>query len=281
VPTASYDEHGALPPVDTLRPIPLTDIAQVKQWRSGAETGARRIGIAGAFIGACLGLAVGGYAAEYDDEADDSNVEYYVVGAMMGATIVGMAGLVTGAGVGAMVHGWYPLQPGRIEPPAPAPEVVVEDPTFSRLLVEAGWSTSAGDAFETSGLGVAVGLLGRPAPTLEMGPVLRYHALDGRVDEPPAAGGATFTMIQPVGTISLDLRCQSASAGWRPWIDGGLGWSLANDVYPSAHLGVGLRLRVDPAHDYGVSVRRHMALRSLDDGIENYWTVGATFGFTL
>jgi len=88
-------------------------------------------------------------------------------------------------------------------------------------------------------------------------------------------------MIQPVGTISLDLRCQSASAGWRPWIDGGLGWSLANDLYPSAHLGVGLRWRVDPAHDYGVSVRRHMALRHLDDGIENYWTVGATFGFTL
>ena len=265
---------------DSLVAIPLPDIARVQQWRSGSERGASIGATSGSIVGALFGLGLGALIAGFNGR-EASDVAPMIVAPLGGMAVGGMAGSVLGAGVGATTRSWYTVWPDdhwRAPPPPASPEA---PPPETRLLLEAGRAANTGSVFDVSGASLAVGLFRRQSAQLELGPVIRYQALDGVVDVPPRQGNGTYTLLEPIATISLDLRWQPASPGLRPCLDGGLGFSLSNDLYPSAHVGAGLRARDSRGRDYGVMFRRHAALRDLGDGIDGYWTLAASFAFSL
>ncbi len=276
-------------------PVVLSQVARVQQRRSGAAEGRETGGRSGFVIGALLGGLVGSALAGLGGE-ETSDVPVIIGCAMAGGAVTGMAGSLLGAGVGATSHAWHAVWPeddkARAGAIAAARAAAASDksqtdkspiekpPVYTRVLVEFGHAAAAGDTYDTKGLELGAGLLGRPAPGVDLGPVIRFHALGGRADVPPSSGNGTYTELQSIATISLDLRWTPATAGWRPWLDGGLGVSLANDVFTSAHLGLGLRLRDSHGHDYGLTVRRHAALVDVTDGLDGWWTAGAVITFS-
>lgn len=264
---------------DSLVAIALPDIARVQQWRSGSERGASIGATSGSVVGALFGLGLGALIASFNDR-HASDLAPMIVAPLGGLAVGGTAGSLLGAGVGATTRSWYTVWPDehwRAPPPA-SPQA---PPPATRLLLEAGRSANTGAVYDVSGASLGIGLFRRQSPQLELGPAIRYQALDGVVDVPPRQGNGTYTLLEPIATISLDLRWQSPSPGLRPCLDGGLGFSLSNDLYPSAHLGAGLRARDGRGRDYGVVFRRHTALRTLGDGIDGYWTLAASFAFSL
>ena len=110
--------------------------------------------------------------------------------------------------------------------------------------------------------------------------MVRYHAFSGHLEAPAEGGRADPAELKPVYSFSLELRLQDRGPGWRPWLDGGVGWYLANDSHPGAHLGAGLRLRDAHGHDYGLFIRRHFALQRVSEGVGSFWTAGASLALS-
>lgn len=264
---------------DSLAVIALPDVARVQQWRSGSEQGAKFGAISVGIVGGLLGVFVGGLAAAFND-SHDSDVLPMIIGPLGGIAVGAMAGSLIGAGLGATTRSWYTIWPAEWHEPPPPPEPELPRPE-ARLLLEAGRSASTDDAYDVSGAGLAIGLFRRQSAQVELGPAVRYQALSAIVDVPPRVGSGTYTQLEPIATISFDVRWQPAAPGLRPCVDGGLGYSLSNDLYPSAHLGVGLRARDAHERDYGVMFRRHAAVGRPDEGVDGYWTVAASFAFSL
>lgn len=275
-------EHG--------QSLALADIARIEQQQSGFREGARWAGMTGTVIGGLLGGWIGAQASGWGDGDGAPTFEAIAVGASLGMVMLGLPAAVIGGGVGALAENWTTLYPPGLvtAPPPPSDEdrrAVDRERrrprTRARLLLESGWSTGSADRLESAGLAFSAALLTRLSPTLEYGPAFSYHALDTVVDVPPRSTSNTMTSVPPVASMGVDVRCQSSAPGARPWLDGGLGLVLSNDMHIGAHLGCGYRVRDGHGRDYGVFVRRQVPLAKQVDAIGGFWTLGAGFTFGL
>jgi hypothetical protein len=272
------------------QPLALADIARIEQQQSGFREGAQWAGLTGTVIGGLIGGWLGAQASGLGDDDGSPTFEAIAVGASLGMVMLGMPAALIGGGVGALAENWTTLYPPGLvtTPPPPAdddrPAVDRErrrTRSHARLLLESGWSTGSADRLESAGLAFSAALLTRLSPTFEYGPAFSFHALDTVVDIPPRTTSNTMTTVPPVASMGVDFRCQSSAPGARPWLDGGLGLVLSNDMHIGAHLGCGYRVRDAHGRDYGVFVRRQVPLVKQVDAIGGFWTLGAGFTFGL
>lgn len=278
--------------LEGAQPVPLADIARIEQGRSGFAEGARWAGLTGTVIGGLLGGWIGGQLSGMGEDYDDGDDEFVgiMVGASVGMAVLGVPSALIGGGLGALADNWYTLYPPGLvttpPPPSDGDRLAVERSrhrprTRARLLLESGWSTGSADRLESAGLAFSAALLTRLSPTFEYGPAFSYHALDTVVDIPPRSTSNTMTTVPPFASMGVDFRWQSAAPGARPWLDGGLGLGLSNDMHIGTHLGCGYRLRDAHGRDYGLFVRRQIPLVRQVDAIGGFWTFGAGFTFGL
>lgn len=268
-------------------PVPVwTDlIVRLEQRRPATDLGARVGSGSGAAIGGLLGLLVGAWAASWSDEGKD--VPIIIVSTMGGAAVVGAAGGLLGAGMGAVGSVWYPVWPDReAERTLRADRAraradslaALAPPPVTRILVEAGCAATGGP-WDRTGLALGTGLLGAPRPWLGLGPVMRFQALGGLTDVPPTTVTGERTRLEPIMSISLEARAARPAPGWKPWARGGLGLSLASELYPSAHVGLGARLRDARGRDIGLVIDRHFRLGHAADAARGQWAASIVFTF--
>lgn len=268
-----------------LVPVWTDGLVRLEQRRRATDLGAKVGSGSGAAIGGVLGLLLGMWAASWKDDGKD--VPVIVVCTMGGAAVVGAAGGLLGAGVGATGSTWYVIWPSReterelraVRAQARADSVAARaKPTLTRILVEAGYAATGGP-YDMTGAALGAGLLGEPRPGLEVGPVMRAHALGGVADVRPTVVSGDATRLEPIMSLSVDARLARTAPGWRPWVQAGLGLSLASDLYPSAHLGLGIRRRLRQDRDWGFAVGRHFRLGHMADAAQGQWA--ATLVFTV
>lgn len=271
--------------VAALVPLWTHDIIRLEQRRPATDLGAQVGSGSGAAVGSVLGFLLGMWGASWSDTGKD--VPIVVVCTLSGAAVVGAAGGLLGAGVGAVGSAWYTVWPNREaeralraeQAQARADSVAARaKPVVTRVLVEGGYAATGGP-YDMTGLAFGAGLLGEPRPWLELGPVMRFHALGGLADVRPIAVSGERTRLEPIMSLTLEARLARPEPGWRPWIQGGLGLSLSTDVYPSAHLGLGLRRRDRSHRDWGFVVGRHVMLGHLPDAARGQWAASFVFSF--
>lgn len=265
--------------------VPLGDIVRLAQRRSGSDRGALVGAGSGATVGGLVGLLVGLWGASWN--TDDSDIPIVVGCTALGAAAFGAAGSLIGAGLGATSGNWYVIWPDdrtarelRAERAQARADslAAASEPVLTRILVEAGYAATGGP-YHVTGAAIGLGLLGQPDPRLELGPVMRFHALGGLTDVRPTSASGVQTRLEPIMSLSLDGRLAREDAGWRPWVQGGLGLSLASELYPSAHLGLGLRHRDARGRDWGFVVDRHFMLSDVPDAAHGQWTASLGFSF--
>lgn len=281
VPPGYYHaRRGPLPDARRhLVPVFVPDIVRLQQRRPGTDRGGEIGATSGVVVGGVFGLLVGLWVSGWNGE--DGNDFAAIAGCMMGgASVTAMAGSLVGSGLGATGHVWYALWPTDELAPdrltrQEAARLAATDapPSLTRVLAEAGYAAS-GDPYRQSGSTLGLGLLGVPGTHLELGPVIRFQALGGVADVPPALGTDDFTKLEPIITFGLDARLGRRERGWRPWFEGGVGLSLASELYPSAHAGLGLRLRTERDFEIGAVARRYFMLNDVPDAVHGYWTIG-------
>lgn len=268
-----------------LVPVWTDVLVRLEQRRRATDLGAKVGSGSGAAIGGVLGFLLGLWGASWNDDGKD--VPIVVVCTMGGAAVVGAAGGLLGAGVGSAGSTWYVIWPSReterelraVRAQAHADSVAARaKPSVTRILIEAGYAATGGP-YDMTGAALGAGLLGEPRPGLEVGPVMRAHALGGLADVRPTVVSGEVTRLEPIMSLSVDARLARAAPGWRPWVQAGLGLSLASDLYPSAHLGLGIRHRLRQDRDWGFVVGRHFRLGNVADAAHGQWA--ATLVFTI
>ncbi|MBM4130168.1 hypothetical protein FJ250_03955 [bacterium] len=273
---------------DPAAPVPLraADIVLLEQRRSGIDHGAQAGGGFGAGLGALLGVATGLWLSDWTEGAND--VVAVAMCTAVGAAAFAAGGAILGGGLGATGSVWYTLWPDdrvarglrEAKAQARADSLAAQTPrTPTRILVEAGWAATGGP-YDMTGVALGAGLVGKPGPGFELGPVMRYHGLGGLADVRPTLSGGERTRLEPIVTLSLDGRLARAEPGWRPWVQGGLGLALASELYPAAHLGAGARLRDGRGRDWGLVIGRHFRLGHVPDAARGQWTASLVFAFT-
>lgn len=265
-------------------PLAVGDIVRLEQRRSASDRGAE-VGVgSGATVGGFVGLLFGMWAASWSDNGKD--VPIVVASTLTGAAAIGALGSMVGAGLGATASRWYVLWPNDRAERARQAELAqaradsiaaAREPVMTRIVVEAGYAATGGP-YDMTGAAFGLGLLGEPGPGLELGPMMRFHALDGFSDIPPTSVSGEQTRLEPIMSLSLDARLARAGAGWRPWAQGGLGLSLASDLYPSAHLGLGVRNRDARGREWGFVAGRHFMLGDRPDAAHGQWAATISFG---
>lgn len=256
--------------------VPLADITTVGQYRSGAPEGLRWGAKSGAIVMGGLGLLTGVVVAAFADD-DDSDIGAWPV------LLFGFAGALAGAGAGSMVGGmaglltadWHALWP---------PDAVAagaDDPRLphSRWCLEPGWSFRPGVDADGSGPGLRASRLRRLGRTIELGPCLEYHDIEGVVRHESDYGYVYLASVSPVLALGLDLRANDRAPGLRPVGSAGLGWAIGGDVYLWAHAGAGLRWRGEHGAEFSLIGRRGLPLAGGQDATVAFWAVsaGATF----
>ncbi len=268
-----------------LVPVWTDLIVRLEQRRPATDMGAKIGGGSGAVVGGLLGVLVGAWAAGWSDDGKD--VPILLTCTMGGAAMGAAAGGLLGSGVGAVTTAWLPVWPDREaerklradreRARADSLAALVPRPR-TRILLEAGCAATGGP-WDRTGLALGAGLLGAPRPWLNIGPVIRFQDLGGLADVPPTTVTGERTLLQPILSASLEARAARPATGWKPWVRAGLGLSLASDVYPSAHLGLGARVRDGAGRDFGLVIDRHFMLGDMADAARGQWAASFVLTF--
>lgn len=275
---------GAAEPAP-LVPVWTDLVVRLEQRRPATDVGARIGSGSGAVVGGLLGVLVGAWAAGWSSGGKD--VPILLVSTLGGVAVGGAAGGLLGAGVGAVGSVWLPVWPDREAEQALRERqaqaradslAALAPPPKTRILLEAGCAATGGP-WDRTGLALGAGLFGAPRPWLDIGPVMHFQDLGGLTDVPPTTVTGERTLLQPILSISLEARAARPLPGWKPWARAGLGLSLANDVYPSAHLGLGARVRDAAGRDFGLVIDRHFMLGNEADAARGQWVASFVFTF--